>query len=207
MPTPKLNAELRDKSVKEKAHKLRQKGFIPGVLYGHNKDTRQVQLKTKELLKLISQYGRGTMINIELNKEVIPVIIKEVQKATTTSKVLHVDFQQLDENEKVKLTVSINVVNKELVENSATIVEQQLKEIMIQCLPKHIPTSVTIDASKLNEGTIKVKDLDIANNDNVEILNNNEEDIVASLTYASKEEILEEDNAPIYESSKSVLDN
>lgn len=205
MGIPVLKAELREKN-NVKAKNLRKRGFIPGVLYGHNKDTKEIIVKTKELQKIISNHGFRTMIDLEIEDKKYPTIIKEVQKALVTYNILHVDLQQLNDNEKIKLTLPIVLEGKERVEDSSTVVEQQLKEINIQCLPKYIPSSILVDASILKEkNVLKVKDIEIFKNENIDVLNDLE-DIVATVTYATREENIEEDNRPIYESSKSILE-
>ena len=205
MGIPILKAELRNINFKVKPKNLRKRGFIPGVLYGHNKDTKELQLKTKELQKIISNYGFGTMINVEIEDKKYQAIIKEVQKQTVTHNILHVDLQQLSNDEKIKLTLPLILEGRERVEDSKTVVEQQLKEINIQCFPKYIPGSIVVNANVLrNNNVLKVKDLEIAKDENVEVLNDLE-DLVATLTRATKEEVIEEDNRPIYEISKSIL--
>jgi len=205
MGIPILKAELRNINLKVKPKNLRKRGFIPGVLYGHNKDTKELQLKTKELQKIISNYGFGTMINVEIEDKKYQAIIKEVQKQTVTHNILHVDLQQLSNDEKIKLTLPLILEGRERVEDSKTVVEQQLKEINIQCFPKYIPGSIVVNANVLRDNNVlKVKDLEISKNENIEVLNDLE-DLVATLTRATKEEVIEEDNRPIYEISKSIL--
>jgi len=205
MATTKLNVDLREEVGTGKAHALRRDGFVPGVLYGHNKKTRNIALRTNELQKLISDNGSGALVTIEIDGENIPAILKDVQKRIVKDDYLHVDFQQLSENEEIKLTIPVYVGNRESVEDSATTVQQQLMEIDIQCLPKYIVNHVDIDASKLKDNhAITVGELEL---EGVNILNEDEE-VIASLTYANKQEEDEEEETkePIYISEKSVLE-
>ncbi|MBS4537941.1 50S ribosomal protein L25 [Clostridium sp. D2Q-11] len=206
MATTKLNVNLREEVGTGKAHALRRDGFVPGVLYGHNKKTRNIALRTNELQKLISDNGNGALVTIEVDGENIPAILKDVQKRIVKEDYLHVDFQQLSENEEIKLTIPVYVGNRESVEDSATTVQQQLMEIDIQCLPKYIINHVDIDASKLKDNhAITVGELEL---EGVNILNEDEE-VIASLTYATKQEDEEEEEEtkePIYISEKSVLE-
>ncbi len=207
MATPKLKADIREESGKTNSKKLRNEGLVPGVLYGHNKETREVQIKTNELQKVLSQYGYGTMVSLEIKDNIIPAIIKEVQNDIVTNNLLHIDLQQLSENEKVKLSVPIVLKGKRDVEDSSTIVQQQLMELEIQCLPKYIPNSITVDAIKVKSGdALTVGDLDIIKDENIEVLNETEE-VIASLTSnTTMDEEVEESEENFYESDKSVLD-
>lgn len=205
MATTKLNVNLREEVGTGKSNALRREGYVPAVLYGHNKKTRNIALKTKELQKLISDNGYGALVTIGLDDENIPAILKDVQKRIVKDDYLHVDFQELSENEEIKLTIPVYLGNRESVEDSSTIVQQQLMEIDIQCLPKYIVNHVDIDASKLKDNhAITVGDLEL---EGVNILNEDEE-VIASLTYATKqtEESDEESTEPIYMSEKSALE-
>lgn len=207
MAIPNLKAELREGGGKGFAKKLRSDGFIPGVVYGHNKETRSIKIKKKEIERHISRYGRSKSLNVSLNGEIVPVIIKDLQRDLLKEMILHIDLQQLSENEKIKLSVPINLLGKDKVESSTTLLQQQLMNLDIQCLPKDIPDSITADVSELKPGEgLEVSNLDIYSNEKVEVLNEPGE-IVALIISANKEEIIEEDDTPIYESDKSILDN
>lgn len=206
MATPKLKVEPRSLNPKVKPHTLRKRGFLPGVLYGRNKDTREFQIRTKELQSIISNHGYGAMVNLEIENKLIPAIIKEVQKATLTQEILNIDLQELSHDVKIKLIIPIVLEDKDRVEDSNTIVEQQLKELNIQCFPKYIPSSIIVNSAVLEDtNVLKVGDLEVINDENIEVLNDIE-DIVATLSRATKEIVEEKDNSPIYISEKSILD-
>ncbi|MGF7058450.1 50S ribosomal protein L25 [Brassicibacter mesophilus] len=208
MAVPKLKAEIRNSAGSRNSIKLRNEGFIPGVLYGHNKETKPIKVNKNELQKVLIKYGSTGTINVELEDNTVPVLIKEIQRHVIKDSVLHLDLQQLSEDKKVKLRVPIVIQGREKVERSTGIVEQQLMEMEIQCLPKYITQAVTVDVSKLKFGEIvTINDLDIAKDENYEVLTELSE-VIVSMTAASKEEEpVEERTVPIYESTKSILDN
>ncbi len=205
MATPKLKVDLREKTGTKNSNKLRKEGLVPGVLYGHNKNTKEIQVKEIDLDKIISRYGSGTMVNADLNGEVVPALIKDVQKSIIKNGILHVDLQQLSENETVKLSVPIILENKESVESSTAIVQQQLMEVDIQCLPKHIPNSINVDAKRIEEGKpLTVADLKFMKDENIEVLSD-EGEIIALFTSASTMVEDEGDEIEI-ESEGSILE-
>lgn len=194
MPTPKVKAQLRENIGGNKVSKLRNQGFVPGVVYGHNKETREVKVEVSELRKLINRYGTGTMINIDLDGELVLALVKDVQKDMLKGHLLHVDFQQLSEDETVRLTVPITIEGKDKVEDNDTIVQQQVMELNIECLPKDIPSTIVVDAGVLKSGdALTVGDLDIAKNEDINVLDETGE-VIASLTTASTIVELEEED-------------
>lgn len=204
----KLRAEVRENDIgRRKCSKLRASGYVPGVLYGHGEETKPIKLEDRILNKVLNRYGSTRTFELEIAGELVPVLIKEVQKDPIKDVVLHADFQKLSEDKKVRLRIPVAIQGRELAESRTSgVVEQQLMEIELQCLPKFLPQYITVDVSNLEFGdVIKVSDLDVAKDENYEIFTDLDE-IVVSLTASSKVEEEEERKVPIYESDKSILD-
>ncbi|SNT00540.1 large subunit ribosomal protein L25 [Anaerovirgula multivorans] len=192
MATPMLKAEKREATGKNKVSKERRNGTVPAVVYARGKDTQSIYLNAKEMEKIISQYGMSTKIGLDLNGEKTYTIIKEVQRNTLKSNLLHIDLQTLNENEKIKMTMPIYIMNKEKVESSSEILQVQLGEVEIQTYPKYLPDKVEVNAIKLKEqDNLTLADLNIAGNKNIEILDD-VNSVVATIVYASKGEETEE---------------
>jgi len=135
------------------------------------------------------------MVNLEIDGEVIPTIIKEVQSDQMSKNVIHVDFQHVSLDEKVKISVPIVLRGREKVENNDRIIQQQLSTLEIQCYPKDIPEEIEADAEILaKEETLTVGDLEILKDERIEVLHAPEE-IIAIFTYAAQyDESAEEDS-------------
>lgn len=192
MATPMLKVETREATGKNKVSKERRNGTIPAVVYARGKDTQTVYLNAREMEKIISQYGMSTKIGLDLNGEKTYAIIKEVQRNTLKSNLLHIDLQTLNENEKIKMTMPIYIINKEKIESSSEILQIQLGEVEIQTYPRYLPDKIEVDATKLKEqDNLTLADLSIAADEHVEILNDINS-VVATIVYASKNEEVEE---------------
>ncbi|WIV12325.1 50S ribosomal protein L25 [Proteiniborus sp. MB09-C3] len=207
MKEAKLKAEIRNNAGRRNCSKLRAEGYIPGVIYSQGEDTQSIKLENKELNRIINRYGSTGTIDLEIADEITPVLIKEVQRHPIKDIVLHVDFQKLSADKKVRLRIPVAVQGRESVEvRTSGVIEQQLMEVELQCLPKFIPQYVTVDVSNLEFGdVIKLSDLDISKDENYEIFTELDE-VIVSLTASSKHEEVEEKEVPIYESEKSILD-
>lgn len=206
MGVPKLRVDLRNNSGKNYSIKLRKHNLVPGVMYGRKKETKLLKVNKFDLQKFVNKYGYSSSLNLEVDGKTIPAIIKEIQVDTLKNEILHVDFQQLAAGEKVKLSIPIILVGKEKISDNTAIIQQQLDELEIQCLPQDIPQSVSLDVSNLSFGeSLKVGDLDIVNDEKIEVLNDLNE-TVALLTTSNKAEETDEEEVPIYESEKSILE-
>ncbi|QZY54843.1 50S ribosomal protein L25 [Crassaminicella profunda] len=194
MGMPVLKVKEREATKKRSLKKIRKEGFVPAVIYGHNKETREVQLNKQELDKTLYQYGIGSSVQLNMGGEIRLAIIKDVQRHITKLHILHMDLQELDENEKVRVKLPIHLINKLAVESSTAVVQQQMTELEIQTLPRHLPQSIEVDVSNMEFGEpLMVKDLRVFNNEDIEVLNDKDE-IVALLAASTKLEVKEEED-------------
>ena len=164
MAAIKIQVEGRTGTGKNKVDKIRQEDFIPGVLYGKGQETKHIQVERRVFEKVYKTAGMSTLIDLELDGDVSPVLIKEVQTHPFKNQFLHVDFQKLNMNEKVKLTIPITLLGRDDIVVQPSILIQQLDEIEIECLPGDIPQSIEIDVRNIDFTTpIFVSDLDMFN--------------------------------------------
>lgn len=192
MAAIKVQVEKRAGLGKNKVDKLRQNEFVPGVIYGRGEETEHVKVNIRSFDKVYRSAGTSTLIDLELEGNILPVLIKEVQTHPYKNQYLHVDFQKLNMDETVKLTIPIALVGRDNIENKEAILMQQLDEIEIECLPGDIPESIEVDVSKISLDTpIFVSDLEIFNNDDIVIFREGD-DVIASLIEPTAEELDED---------------
>jgi large subunit ribosomal protein L25 len=161
---------------------------VPAIVYGQGKEAQSVFLNEKEIKKLLSQFGSSRRITAFFNGEKKSVIIKEIQKDTLKNKLIHVDLQTLDENEKIKMTMPIFIVHRENVETSSEIVQVQLNEVEIQAFPRDLPERIEVNAELLKDKpNITLADLSITGNKKIEILSDLDS-IVATMAYVTQHE-------------------
>lgn len=186
MVIEKLKVETREEIGKNKVNKIRKAEYIPGVIYGRDQNTYHVKIKENEFYKTLRKFGRSSMLNLDLDGETVPVIIKEIQSDVINNKVVHVDFQKLVMTEKIKMNIPINLIGKDNIKIQPSMVVQQLDEIEIECLPGDIPEVIEGDVSNIDFKTpLLVKNLNIFGNEKITILKN-ENDAVAILVEPSR---------------------
>jgi len=187
MSRPVLTAELRQ-DLKKNVKALRKKGYVPGVVYGNKIDNKNIMVKRNEVERILNQCEIGSSLELKINGKETMIIIKDIQRHVTKGDVIHLDFQELTKGEKIRVRLPIHVINKNLVESSTSVVQDQLKELEIQTIPQFLPDAINVDATLFKDvDVIKVKDLDIYNNENIEILSDPEQ-IVALLATVSMSE-------------------
>ena len=165
MEKPILNAEVREKTGKEMAKKLRAKGLIPAIFYGPNSETIALTLDPKELSRTLhTEAGENVLIDLNIRKgeESLKkvVMLKELQMQPLQRRALHADFFEVSMDVMVTVEIPVHLLGKSEGVKVGGILEQVQRTIQIQCLPGDIPRSIDVDVSALMIGdSIHVSDL------------------------------------------------
>lgn len=156
-----LKASKREK-IGKKANSLRKQGLIPAVVYGHGMSSIPISVYEKDFASIVaSSSGSNAIINLKLDDMDFPVLMHDMQKKSTTDKVLHIDFFKVNMNEAIKTKIHIEFQGVPIgVKNDGGILVHKLREIEVKCLPDKIPEKFIVDVSNLKIGeTISVSDL------------------------------------------------
>ncbi|HZH93687.1 MAG TPA: 50S ribosomal protein L25 [Tissierellaceae bacterium] len=177
------------------AKKMRREKLVPGIVYSKGEETKHVQVDQIDFVKVFRIVGTSSLMELEVDGEVIPVIVKSVQRNPVKGEVIHIDFQKLDMKQKIKITVPVYLLHRDAIKLQPSVLMQMLDTIEIECLPGDIPESVGIDVSGMDfETPLYVKDLEIMGEDNVEVLTD-PESIICTLNEPTMEE--EEDGEAV----------
>lgn len=163
--------------------RLRKTGLVPAVVYGHKQAVEPLQLNKKEL---VAHLNHGTHVfNLDIAGSTESVLVKEVQYDAFGTDVLHVDFARVDLNERVTLTVSIELKGDPKGEKEGGVLQQILNELEIECVVTEIPDVVTVDVSNLGKDEqLHVSDIQLGGS--IKILTD------ADQVVAKVEEVLEQ---------------
>ncbi|OGF59746.1 MAG: 50S ribosomal protein L25/general stress protein Ctc [Candidatus Fischerbacteria bacterium RBG_13_37_8] len=167
-----INVTAREQTGKGFCRKLRAKGLMPGVIYGHGMETIPVSINFKEFMDILRKAGETSIIELNINnKEPVNALIKEYQLNPIYGNVTHVDFYAVRADEIVTLSIPIHIIGDPIgVKQNGGILEIIMRELEIECLPTDIPEKLEIDVSQMNIGDeIVVSDVHFS--EKVKILN------------------------------------
>ena len=187
----KLDIFKRDDISKSSLKQLRRDGNIPGIFYSYNsKESIPFYMENKTLVEAKKSGARIFNIAVGSNKQT--VIFKSVQYHPVTDEVLHVDLYGVNMDQVVAVKVQLKLEgNAAGVLNEGGVLVQSLNEVEIECLPSDIPENITIDISELNLGdSLKVEEIEL---DEKLSLKSDNQQVIASVTQAMKEEEAEPD--------------
>ena len=131
-----LQAEKREATGKNQVKKLRNKELIPGVIYAKNQENVNVQFTARDFEKVLRQAGTSTIITLDIEGEGKEVLIKEFASHAYKNQFLHVDFQAIDQNESIRVTVPVVLVNRDDMNEVTGVLVQNLESVEVECLPK-----------------------------------------------------------------------
>jgi large subunit ribosomal protein L25 len=176
MSETKLRAKMRDMTGKGATRKYRAEGWIPAEFYSSHHDNLHLLLNSRDF-EIILTHGHGLFkLEVEGQEKDFQCVIKEIQTEPVRGKLLHADFQGVKLGEKLTLTVPIHLEGEAPGVKAGGIMEFLIREVEVECLPKHIPDSLVVDISQLEIGhSVRVKELE---HENVRILDDPEETIL-----------------------------
>jgi large subunit ribosomal protein L25 len=148
----KVTANKRDELGSRANKRLRDQGQLPGVIYGHKEAVVPIKMNRKEV---VTHLDRGThLFELQLDGATENVLIKDVQYDALGIDVLHVDFTRVDLNERVTLTVSLELKGEPKGEKEGAVLQQVLQEVEIECLVTDIPDRLTQDVSHMEKDSV-----------------------------------------------------
>jgi len=152
-----LNAAPRVLGRRAGAKALRAEGRIPAVIYGRQAAPQNLEIKAKEMEDLIHHSAsENLLVDLAVKEDARPkrlALVQEVQHHPLTGKVLHVDFHEVAEDEKVTILVPVETVGEaEGVKTEGGVLEHVLFKIKVRALPKDLPEVITVDVSHLKIG-------------------------------------------------------
>lgn len=185
-----LEAEPRSETGKGAARSMRREGWVPGVVYGHGEETRSCKVGTVELKKLLTSISyENTVINLKMDGETRPVLIREVQVHPYKPEVLHVDFLAIHKGEKIRVEVPIRLVGEAPGVEEGGIMEHARHEVEVRCDPDAIPEFLELDVSTLDVGdSLSIGDLQVPSG--VEILAESGHTVCAVVPPTKVEEVV-----------------
>ena len=180
--------------------KLRATGRVPATIYGGQTKPQNLEVVYDDITELLNHSISENLL-VDLSVENDPrakrlALVQEIQHHPLSAKVLHVDFHEVAENEKVTIFVPIETIGEAAgVKTGGGTLEHVMFKLKVRALPKDLPEQIVIDVTALEIG----KSLhigDIAAPTGVEILGNKHLTVVAVAAPRAEEEVAATAAAP-----------
>src|SRR5277367_843093 len=148
-----LVTEFRETQGKGASRRLRHDGKVPAILYGGHLAARTLTLNHQKLLIMLdNERFYSTILNLKVGDETQAAILKDVQRHPFKNAVLHVDFQRVEENEKIRISIPLHFTGAAVspgVKSQGGLVSHMRNDVEVACLPKDLPEFIEVDISGL----------------------------------------------------------
>lgn len=157
-----IRAESRSQTGTGSARAARRSEKIPAIIYGFGQE-HKIEISSKEFVKEYLKGGIASKLaTIDLEGKKINVITRDVQVHPVTDNPMHVDFQQIDENHPIKVSIRLKVINEQkcLSIKRGGVLNIVLRQTKFYCFPKYIKSSIEVDIANLKMGqSIHINDI------------------------------------------------
>src|ERR1700726_1953785 len=149
-----LVAEFRETQGKGASRRLRHDGKVPAILYGGHLEARALTLSHQKLaLMLDNERFYSTILSLKVGDQIQAAILKDVQRHPFKNAILHIDFQRVEENEKIRISIPLHFTGAAIspgVKSQGGLVSHMRNDVEVSCLPKDLPEFIEVDISGLS---------------------------------------------------------
>jgi len=194
MKSVPLKAFPRTQTRRGQVKQLRANGRVPAIIYGRQAKPQNLEISAKEIGDLIHHsVSENLLVDLSVENDARSkrlALVQEIQHHPVDGKVLHVDFHEVAENEKVIVMVPVETIGEAAgVKNSGGVLEHVLFKLKVRCLPKDLPEQIIVDVSQLElNKTIHISD--IKPPEGVEILGDKNIPVVSVAPPRAEEEVV-----------------
>ena len=182
--------------------KLRGSGRVPAIIYGRQAKPQNLEVSAKEFEDLIHHsVSENLLVDLSVENDARArrlALVQEIQHHPLDGKVLHVDFHEVAENEKVTVQVPVETVGEAAgVKNSGGVREHILFKLKVRSLPKDLPEQIVVDVSHLELGkAVHIGEIKLP--DGVEILGDKHIPVISvAMPRTEEEEVAATEAAPV----------
>jgi large subunit ribosomal protein L25 len=149
-----LVAEFRETQGKGASRRLRHEGKVPAILYGGHADARTLTLSHQKLLVMLdNERFYSTILSLKVGDQTQAAILKDVQRHPFKNAIMHMDFQRVQEDEKIRISIPLHFTGAAVspgVKSQGGIVSHMRTQTEVSCLPKDLPEFIEVDISGLS---------------------------------------------------------
>lgn len=193
-----LKATTREATGKGGAREVRVSGAVPCVLYGGEAGAVSLKVNAKQFEQLIhhNRSGEHAIVQLEVEDNAVlntPALLKAVQHHPIRGQAVHADFLRIRLDEKITTVVPVKLVGHAPGITEGGVLDQQCRELEVECLALDLPESVTVDVTSLHMGqSIHIGDIRVL--DRITVLTEADRVLVAiHAPRAAKEETEDEE--------------
>src|SRR5271169_3905276 len=131
----------------KKTRFLRRDGNTPCHVFGHNLTSESLQASTAELERVVAVAGNTRLVALQTEGQKKPkmAFIREVQRTPVGGNLFHVDFYQVNMNERISAEIPLRLVGEApALKTKGRILVHPISYIEVESLPGDLPASISV---------------------------------------------------------------
>jgi len=161
----KLEVTTRERLGSRESRRLRNRGLVPGILYGTGIEPHAIAVPERDLRKaLTGGSGMHAILDVVVTgiDSTHPSILKDYQQDPLRGKLVHVDLQEVRLDRPISATVTVVLTGGDdapgVREGGA--LSQVAREVNVEALPMEVPEHIELDVSGMAMGdSMRLSDL------------------------------------------------
>ncbi|MEZ5842333.1 MAG: 50S ribosomal protein L25/general stress protein Ctc [Hyphomicrobiaceae bacterium] len=155
MATNELIATARPRAGKGAARAVRRENKVPAVIYGNKTTPETISLEFNELLKMLTR-GRflSQVVTLKIDGRTERVLPRDVQLDPVKDLPVHVDFQRIALDGRVRVYVPVSFINEAASPGlkRGGVLNIVRHEVELLCPADHIPEQIVVDLTGVEIG-------------------------------------------------------
>ena len=148
-----LVAETREDQGKGASRRLRRQGKVPAIIYGAGRPPRNLSFDHNKVIKeLENEAFYSSILSIKVGDKSQAAVVKDIQRHPAKRQILHMDFQRIVEDEKIRMNVPLHFIGEDVapgVKQEGGSVSHLMTDVEVSCLPKDLPEYLEVDVAGL----------------------------------------------------------
>ncbi|HUP50377.1 MAG TPA: 50S ribosomal protein L25 [Thermoanaerobaculia bacterium] len=196
-----LEVSRREQVGKGVARRIRAAGKIPAVVYGGHRDPVAIEVDRKAVSDLVQKGEHGVrsifLLKMAGSDQQRHAMIKDIQIDPISRRMTHIDFVRVVMDEVVRVNVPIRLNGTAIGVKEGGLLDFQVRELHVECLPGAIPDSIDVDISELgHHDYLRVGELKVP--EGLKVLDDPDR-VVVGVTHAKAEVAAEAEAAAVVE--------
>jgi large subunit ribosomal protein L25 len=163
-----LKAIKRETSTSGQLNKLRESGFIPGILYGGKDPNAKISIEKKIIKNILnSESFLSSVLDLDLDGNKLKVIPRDVAYNVISDEPIHIDFMRVVPGTKIILEIPVKFINNSECPGLKVggVLNIVRRKIELKCPAENIPEEIIVDLMGLEIGTsIKISSIKLPEN-------------------------------------------
>jgi large subunit ribosomal protein L25 len=163
-----LKATKRETVTSGQLNKLRDSGFVPGILYGGKNPNAKISIEKKLIKNILnSESFLSSVLDLDLDGDKLKVIPREVAYNVVSDEPIHIDFMRVVPGTKIILEIPVKFINNSECPGLKVggVLNIVRRKVELKCPAENIPEEITVDLKGLEIGTsIKISSITLPEN-------------------------------------------